>query len=108
MKKLENLSLGFIGFLQALGVTAYCSLIAVFFWQANQWFGRVPTYLAPLLFLTLFTTSALICAIITLGYPAILFLEKKQTGKAVKLVLGTALWLVFFTLCVMSLLLLTR
>jgi hypothetical protein len=108
MKKLENFSLGFIAFLQALGLTAYCSLIAVFFWQANQWFGRVPTYLAPLLFLTLFTTSALICAIMVLGYPAILLLSKKQTAQAIKLVLGTALWLVFFTLCVMGLLLLTR
>lgn len=59
MKKLENLSLGFIAFLQALGVTAYCGLIAVIFWQGNRWFGKVPTYFAPLLFLTLFTTSRL-------------------------------------------------
>jgi hypothetical protein len=108
MKKLENFSLGFIAFLQALGLTAYCSLIAVFFCQANQWFGQVPAYLAPLLMLTLFTTSSLICAIIALGYPVILFWQKKQAGQAVKLVLGTALWLVFFTACVMALLLLTR
>ena len=108
MEKFENFSLGFIAFLQALGLTAYCSLVAVLFWQGNQWFGKVPNYLAPLLFLTLFTTSALICAIIALGYPVILFWQKKQMGQAVKLVLGTALWLVFFTLSVMALLLTTR
>lgn len=108
MKKLGNFSLGFIAFLQALGLTIYCSLVAVLLWQGNTWFGRVPGYLAPLLFLTLFTTSALICAIIALGYPVILFWQKKQTGQAVKLVLATTLWLVFFTLGVMALLLLTR
>ena len=108
MKKLRNLSLGFIAFLQALGLIVYCSLVAVIFWQGNRWFGKVPQYLAPLLFLTLFITSALICAIVALGYPAILLLAKKQTGQAVKLVLGTTFWLGFFTLVIMTLLLLTR
>jgi hypothetical protein len=108
MKKMANLSLGFMAFLQALGLMAYCSLVAVLFWQGNRWFGKVPGYLAPLLFLTLFTTSALVCATITLGYPVILFWQKKQTSQAVKLVLATTLWLVFFTLSVMALLLMTR
>ncbi len=108
MKKLEDFSLGFIAFLQALGITTYCSLVAILFWQGNNWFGQIPNYLAPFLFLTLFTTSALICAILALGVPVILFWQKKQMEHAVRLVLGTALWLVFFTLSVMTLLLVTR
>lgn len=88
--------------MQALGVTAYCSLIAILFWRGNQWFGKVPNYIGPLLFLVLFSASALVCAIIALGYPVILFWEKKQRLEAVRLVAQTALWLVFFVLVIMA------
>jgi len=91
-----KLSLRLIGFYQALGLTTYCSLVAILFWQGNQLFGRVPNYLGPFLFLILLVVSALICAFISLAYPIILFWEKKQTREALKLIGITALWLLFF------------
>lgn len=95
-------SLGFIAFLQALGLVSYCSLIALLFWKGNQWFGRVPNYFGPLLMLTVFTTSALVSAVITLSYPFILW-QKKHINEAVKLTIYTAGWLVFFTLLFITL-----
>ena len=39
------------GFLQALGVTVYCSLVGVFFWRANEIFGKADRYVGPVAFL---------------------------------------------------------
>lgn len=108
MVKVNKFSLSFIAFIQALSLMMYCGLIAVIFWRGNQWFGKVPNYLGPFLFLILFTTSALISAILTLGYPFILFWQKKQTIQALKLVIYTALWLLFFTLLTIFLILQIR
>lgn len=91
-----NLSLPFIGFLQALGVVLYCCLVALFFWKGNEVFGVAPNYLGPLLVLLLFVLSALICALIVLGYPITLFWEKKETEKALRLVAYSAAWIIFF------------
>ena len=94
--KNKHLSLVKISFLQALGLVAYCSLVGLVLAYGNQWFGKIPQYFAPLLSLLLFSTSALICALITLSYPIILFLKNKQPVKALKLIFYTVLWLVFF------------
>lgn len=100
----KKYSLCFISFLQALGLTLYCSLVGLIFWQGNKWFGTVPNFWGPLLFLILFVFSAVISALIVLGYPFILFWEKKQTKESLKLVLYTAFWLVFFILLIMYML----
>jgi len=97
---MKKLPLGLVGFLQALGVAAYCSLVSLLFWRGNEWFGKVPNYLGPLLFLILFAASALICALISLGYPVFLIWKKQQTEKALRLVAYTAGWLVIFVLLV--------
>lgn len=97
MKK-RKYSLEFIAFFQAFGLLTYCSLIALLLWQGNNWFGKVPNYFGPLLFLTLFSTSALISAIIVGAYPFILYFNKKQTKEAIRLVLYTASWLLIFVL----------
>jgi hypothetical protein len=108
MKKGKNYSLGLISFLQAFALTIYCSLIAVLFWRGNKWFGKVPNYLGPLLFLILFSTSALICALLTLGYPAFLLWQKKKTDQAIKLVIYTTGWLFLFVILLMAFILLTK
>lgn len=100
-KKTREPSLGFIAFLQALGLFIYCALVALLFWRGNQWFGSVPNFFGPLLFLILFVTSALISALVTLGYPIILFWEKRQRVQAIRLVLYTAGWLAIFLLFIM-------
>jgi hypothetical protein len=107
MKRKKRYSLGFIAFFQALSLILYCSLIALLFWQGNQWFGKLPNYFGPLLFLVLFSTSALICAVITLSYPFILW-QKKQLGQAVRLIIYTSGWLIFFTLLLLILIVLFR
>ena len=94
----KRYSLGFIAFLQSLGLVVYISLIALLFFQGEKWFGKVSNYWGPLLFLTIFVTSALVSALLTLGYPIILFWEKKKTVEALKLVIYTAGWLIFFVL----------
>jgi hypothetical protein len=93
--------LAVIGLTQALGVTAYCSLIGVIFWKGEEWFGRMPDYFGPVLMLTLLSTSALICALTTLAYPAFLIVKKNQPVKALKLIGMTAAWMVLFVLLIM-------
>jgi len=94
-------SLGLIALGQALGLAIYCGLVGLLFWRGSQWFGRMPYYWGPLLFLILFVTSALISALLVLGYPIILFWKKKQVTKALRLVVYTAGWLVFFIFAVL-------
>lgn len=65
-------------------------------WQGENWFGPPYIFLGPVLFLVLFVASALISALLILGYPFILFWEKKKTLEAIKLVVYTVAWLVFF------------
>jgi len=94
----EKTSLGLISFLQALGLAFYCGLVAILFWKGNQLFGNTPNFWGPALFLVVFTTSALVSALLVLGYPFFLFWQKKQTQKAIRLVGYTAAWLVGFIL----------
>lgn len=96
-KNKQKFSLGFISFLQALGLFVYCTAVAMLIWNGNKLFGSVAVNpIGPMLFLTLFVTSALICALIVGAYPFILFWDKKKTKEAVKLVVYTALWGAFF------------
>ncbi|MFH0943079.1 MAG: hypothetical protein V1810_02780 [Candidatus Beckwithbacteria bacterium] len=90
-----------IAFFQALGLTAYCSLVALIFWRGEQWFGRVPNFLGPFLMLIILTTSALICGLIVFGYPVKLYLKTNKPDQSIKLVLLTAAWLTGFSLLIM-------
>ncbi len=108
MKKKEKLSLKLIGFLQALGLIVYCGLVSLLFWRGGNLFGPSPSFWGPLLVIVLFSTSALIAALLTLGYPFVLFWKKKQTMQALKLVGYTAVWLVFFIVVVISSVLLAK
>lgn len=96
MKKLKSLVT--ISLLQASGLVGYISLVAIIFWKGNEWFGKMGnTYLGPLTVLSLFAVSALICALITLGYPFTLW-QKGKGKDALKVVIYTALWVVGFIL----------
>jgi len=88
----------FIGFLQSLGLSLYISLIALVIWNGETWFGRIGNFLGPILFLSLFVVSAIICALIALAYPFIVFWDRKNTKEAMKMVFYTAGWLTFFVL----------
>lgn len=95
------LQLTMVGFYQALGVIAYCSLIAVIFWRGEAWFGHVPNFVGPLLMLSILSTSALICGLLVFAYPAKIYFKSRKTDQAIKIVLMTAAWLVVFSLLIM-------
>lgn len=92
-----NKSLCFYSFLQSVGLVSYISLVSVIFWKGNEWFGNMNGYLGPLLVLSIFAVSALVCALITLGYPFLLW-QKGKGGTALNLVAFTALWTIGFIL----------
>ena len=93
MKKTKK-SLCFVGFLQAVSIFLYCSLIGVILWKGEVFFGPVPNFTAPLLALSLLVTSVIVCALLAFGYPVYLFWDKKESKKALELVGYTALWLI--------------
>ncbi len=93
-----------LGFLQALGVTLYCSLIGIFFWKGNEIFGKVSNYFGPVTFLLLFAVSVLICALLVFYKPYKLFFAGKKK-EAVDVVLFTALGLFISLLIFLGLML---
>jgi len=74
-----------IAFIQALGVIGYCSLIAMIFWQ-----------------LTILSTSAMICDLLVFAYPVKLYLKTKKYEQSLKIVFMTSVWLVVFSLLIMT------
>ena len=104
----KNCSLCTISFFQAFFQLIYIALVAILFWKGNELFGRVPNYIGPVMFLLLFVASALISALIILGYPFYLFWEEKKTKKALKLVAYTTVWLIFFLLMILFFLVVLR
>lgn len=103
--RLEKLSLPTLGFLQALGLTLYCGAVVTLISNLNSIAGQQDNkFLAPLLALLILTTSALISALITLGYPIVLFWEKKQPARAIQLVAYTIGWMIVSATIVVSLL----
>lgn len=83
------------GFWQALGVTIYCSLVGLLFWQGNRLFPRVNQYFAPVMMLLLLSVSVLVCGLLVFYKPYKLFFAEKKK-EAVNLVVSTSLWLFVF------------
>jgi len=94
--KKKGPTLAFLSFLQAFGIVVYCGSVASLLWNAQKIFGKVPNYFGPFIALMLFSTSALICALIV-GYQPFLLWQEKKTKEAAKLVIFTAAWLLGFT-----------
>src|SRR3990167_10814964 len=106
MGKMKKLSLEFVSFLQALGLTIYVSLVGLLMWQGNTIFGTINSFLGPTLFLLVFVLSAVVCGLLFGYYPFILWWEEKETKKAIRVVFYTAGWLVFFGIFTLILMLL--
>lgn len=90
---IKKLSLPKIALLQALGLAGYFSLVGLFMYRANDIFGKMNTFLGPMLFLGLFSFSAMVCGLITFTIPFRIFWDEKNTKKAIRLVFYTAAWL---------------
>jgi len=84
-----------LGFLQALGVTVYCSLVGILFWQGPQVFQKPNQYFFPVMFLLLFSVSALVCGLLVFYKPYKLFFSGKKK-EAIDVVIATSLWLFLF------------
>ncbi len=92
-------SLRAVGLFQAAGLTAYVSIFAVAVEFMEGWIKRVGVTPSPaaaiMLFLLSFLVSALICGVIALRYPTVLFFADKK-HEALKAIIWTAAWLLFF------------
>ncbi|OGG00135.1 hypothetical protein A2Y99_04855 [Candidatus Gottesmanbacteria bacterium RBG_13_37_7] len=91
-KDMKNFPPELIGFLQAMGVTFYCSFVGVIFWKGNEIFGKNDRYVGPVTFLLLFISSAMVCALIVFYKPYLLFFKGKKK-EAIETVVHTAIWL---------------
>jgi len=84
------------GFIQALGVTVYCSLVGLLMVNGEKIFGNAPNYLGPVVGLLLFSVSVLICGLIVFYQPYNLFFISNKKKEAIELVVHTAAWLFGF------------
>ncbi len=66
-----------IGLLQALGLVAYCSLIAGLIWQLGRLSVTPPGFTGVILWLFLLAFSVACCGLIVFGYPVYLAVNKK-------------------------------
>ena len=90
-----NKSLYHVSFFQSLGLISYIALVAILFWKGNQWIPNMHEYVGPLIVLTIFAVSALVCALITLSYPFILW-QKGKMKDAMKVIFYTVMWTIGF------------
>jgi hypothetical protein len=102
---MKNSSPSTIGFLQALGLVGYISLIGTFMYNGEKLVGEPDNLFGPIFFLTLFSFSVLICAFIALGYPIKLFWIKKEPKKAIQVVGFMTLFLFVFLATIFGVLL---
>lgn len=95
------------GFAPALGIVGYIALFTTFITYANKFMPGPDPVWAPLVFLTIFCFSAMVCGLIVFYKPYMLFIDKKQK-EAGLLVLSTAKWLgIFLLLIVISVITMT-
>lgn len=89
------------GIVQAIGVTAYCSLVGLVMWNGDKIFGKVDNYLGPVVGIMLFSVSALICGLLVFYKPYKLFFENKKQ-EAINVVLSTAVSLFIILLALFA------
>jgi len=87
------------GLIQAIGLVVYITLIATLIYYSNQIFGRVNEFVGPLLFLTLFVVSAMVCSLLMFYEPYQLF-AKNKPKEALELVIKTTKYLGVFLLLI--------
>lgn len=103
---ISKLSPWVIGLLQATGFLLYTVLIGQIMIHGNQWFPQNQSIFGPMLFLSLFVVSGIICASLILGYPIYVFWEKKNFKLAARIVAFSTGWLLLFIIIILSCLLL--
>ncbi|MFH2019611.1 MAG: hypothetical protein ABII80_03300 [bacterium] len=87
------------GLVQSLGLVTYITMIAAFIYNSNKVFDKVNQFVGPLLFLTLFVVSAMVCSLIMFYEPYQLFAKDKKK-EAIELVIATTKFLGIFLLMI--------
>lgn len=77
------------GVKQSLGISLYCATIGSVMSNADTFFGKQDTFITPILVLTMFSVSVLICALIVFKKPYELFFDGKKK-EAINVVVYTA------------------
>lgn len=81
-----------ISFLNSIGVAIYVTGVSLVMRNGEKIFGKMDTFLGPIVFLLLFVLSAAITGTLVLGRPIILYLENRKAD-AIKLFIYTIGWL---------------
>ncbi|MEZ0287134.1 MAG: hypothetical protein ACAH35_04860, partial [Candidatus Paceibacterota bacterium] len=68
-----------LSFLYALGTVAYISVISTILQNGSRIFGEKDTFITPILFLLLFTLSAVTVGGLVLGKPLMLYVDGKKS-----------------------------
>lgn len=108
MKWLAKYSSTKASLIQAVALVAYIFLVSSIFWRGQYWFGNVNNFLGPVLLLTIFSFSVLICGFIVFGYPIQLFFIENKKKKAIKVVLKTTSFFFVFLILVVLTIILSR
>lgn len=87
------------GFVQALWIVVYCSLIASIMFNGNQIFGKEDTFITPIAVLTMLSTSVLVCGLLVFYKPYLLFFKGKKK-EAIDTVVSTAVSLFGFLILI--------
>ena len=82
--------------INSVATVIYILVVATIISNGQVIFGQMTGYLAPVVFLSLFTLSALIVCTLILGKPLMLYLDGKKK-ESVSLLLATISWLGLFT-----------
>ena len=98
---MKNTKLVWMGFLSALGVVCYISLISIVIRNGEKIFNKMDNFLSPVAFLLLFVLSASVTGGLVLLKPAMLYLEN-QKSEAVRLFLYTIVWIFIATLSTLA------
>lgn len=94
---MNNKKLLLAALLNALGVAIYIVGVSLVIRNGEKIFGKMDNFLGPVAFLLLFVLSAAVTGALTLGRPAILYLDGQKPA-AIKLLLYTIGWLALLTL----------
>lgn len=97
---MKNSKLILWGFLQALGVAVYVSVVALVMQNGEKMFGKMNNFWGPVGFLLLFVLSAAVTGSLTLGRSVLMYLENRK-AEAVKLFGFTLGWLFLITLFIL-------
>lgn len=87
---------------QATGVVGYILLVVTVMSNARYWFGEDDRgILAPLLAITVFSVSVLVCTLLVLAEPYKLFIAKKGS-EALSLVIATTKWMIVYLILLIT------